>query len=191
MLRLPDEEDARGQLGLGLVARHRRPEALPRGGQGHQPSVAGRTNFAVRKLCPPTKLYLYGAPFAASSEAYSAGLWWMQQLSPFAYYEGPLKSLGCSPISRISTIIQFTHGSRACCTSFFVPLPGDDAEPRLRVGGDGAGRPADRDRRGTGQDHEEPGPAADGVGAVPRQEGARDQEHRPPDPRGTPQGHPR
>ena len=42
-----------------------------------------------------------------------------------------------------------------------------------------------------GEDHEEPGLVAHGLRTVPRQEGARDQVHRPPDPGGTPQGHTR
>lgn len=43
----------------------------------------------------------------------------------------------------------------------------------------------------TGEDNEEPGPAAHRLRTVPGQEGARDQVHRPPDPGGSPQGHTR
>ena len=42
-----------------------------------------------------------------------------------------------------------------------------------------------------GEDHEEPRAAAHGLRAVPRQEGARDQEHRAPDARGSPEGNSR
>ena len=120
MLRLPLQEDPCGRVGVGLVARHRRPKALSRG------------------------------------------------------------------------------EAEVCCVTLVVPVIagrslflGDDPQPRVRERGDGPGRSADRDRRGPGQDHEERRPAANCVGAVPRQEGARDQEHRPADARGPPQGHPR
>jgi len=41
----------------------------------------------------------------------------------------------------------------------------------------------------SGQNHEERGLASDGVGTVPGQEGARDQEHRLADTRGSPPCH--
>ena len=68
---------------------------------------------------------------------------------------------------------------------------GHDPEPGVRERGDGAGRAADGDRGGAGEDHEEPGVAADGVRTVSRQEGARDQKHRAADTRGPPQGNSR
>lgn len=46
---------------------------------------------------------------------------------------------------------------------------GDDSEPDVRAGGNGAGRAPDRHWGGPVQDHEGGGVAADGVRAVPRQ----------------------
>ena len=76
-------------------------------------------------------------------------------------------------------------------TLFVYRSLGHDLEPGLRVRGDGTGRATDGDRGGAGQDHEESGASSDGVGTVPRQKGARDQEHRASDTRGPPEGNSR